>query len=99
MTVKILTRLPVTRHPIILPACRNQYGVSRCRRAGRNESLREGEGYFYFGGGEAVNWLSNTVHAKKLSDLTLEQWLKEFDKLVETNKKLERSMVPRKIRK
>jgi len=66
------------------------------RDRGRDESLREGEGYFYFGGGEAVNWLSNTVHAKKLSDLTLEQWLKEFDKLVETNKKLERSMVPRK---
>jgi hypothetical protein len=28
------------------------------RVGGRNESLREGEGYFYFGGGEAVNWLS-----------------------------------------
>jgi hypothetical protein len=25
------------------------------RARGRDESLREGEGYFYFGGGEAVN--------------------------------------------
>jgi hypothetical protein len=37
-----------------------------------------------------VDWLSNTVQVKTLSDLTLEQWLKEFDKQVDTNKKLER---------
>jgi len=66
------------------------------RDRGRDESLREGEGYFYFGGEEAVNWLSNTVRVRKLSELTLVQWLAEFDKLVETNKKLERSMVPAK---
>jgi len=31
------------------------------RARGRDESLREGEGYFYFGGGEAVNWLTSSV--------------------------------------
>jgi hypothetical protein len=67
------------------------------RARGRDESLREGEGYFYFGGGEAVNWLSTSVMVKKLSDLTLEQWLAEFDKLLANEKKLRKSMqVPRK---
>jgi hypothetical protein len=67
------------------------------RARGRDESLREGEGYFYFGGGEAVNWLSTSVMVKKLSDLTLEQWLAEFDKLLANEKKLRTSMqVPRK---
>jgi hypothetical protein len=67
------------------------------RARGRDESLREGEGYFYFGGGEAVNWLSTSVMVKKLSDLTLERWLAEFDKLLANEKKLRKSMqVPRK---
>ena len=62
------------------------------RARGRDESLREGGGYFYFGGGEAVNWLSSSVMVKKISDLTLEEWLKEFDKLVATDKKVRKSM-------
>jgi hypothetical protein len=60
------------------------------RARGRDESLREGEDYFYFGGGEAVNWLTSSVMVRRISDLTLEQWLKEFDSLLERNKKLER---------
>lgn len=60
------------------------------RERGRDESLRPGDGYFYFGGGEAVNWLSNSVRVKHLSDLTLEQWLVEFDKLLKIDKKLHR---------
>jgi hypothetical protein len=67
------------------------------RALGREESLREGEGYFYFGGGEAVNWLTSSVMVRRISDLTLEQWLKEFDSLLERNKKLER-MERRQIR-
>jgi hypothetical protein len=62
------------------------------RARGRDESLREGEGYFYFGGGEAVNWLSSSVMVKRISDLTLEQWLKEFDSLLERDKKVRRQM-------
>jgi hypothetical protein len=41
------------------------------RSRGRDESLREGEGFFYFGGGEAVNWLTSSVMVKKISGLTL----------------------------
>jgi hypothetical protein len=62
------------------------------RERGRDESLREGEGYFYFGGGEAVNWLSPTVMVKKLSDLSLQEWLKEFDRILENEKNITRSM-------
>lgn len=58
------------------------------RKRGRDESLRPGDGYFYFGGREAVNWLSNSVRVKRLSDLTLEQWLEKFDELLKLDKKL-----------
>jgi hypothetical protein len=60
----------------------------KLRERGRDESLRDGGGYFYFGGGEAVNWLTNSVRVRQLSDLTLEQWLEEFDKLLKIDKKL-----------
>ena len=63
------------------------------RARGRDESLREGDGYFYFGGGQAVDWLSSSVMVRRLSDLTLEQWLKEFDSLLEREKKVRRQMV------
>ncbi len=58
------------------------------RERERDESLRPGDGYFYFGGGEAVNWLTNSVRVQRLSDLTLEQWLGEFDKLLKLDKQL-----------
>ena len=62
------------------------------RARGRDESLREGDGYFYFGGGEAVGWLTSTVIVKRISDLTLEQWLQKFDSLLEQENKLRRQM-------
>ncbi len=58
------------------------------RKRGRDESLRPGDGYFYFGGGEAVNWLTNSVRVQRLSDLTLERWLEEFEKLLKLDKRL-----------
>ncbi|MGC2769865.1 MAG: hypothetical protein WB607_30520 [Candidatus Acidiferrum sp.] len=63
------------------------------RARGRDESLRDGEGYFYFGGGEAVHWLSSSVMVRRISDLTLEQWLEKFDSLLEGEKKVRRQMV------
>jgi hypothetical protein len=42
------------------------------RARGRDESLYPGEGYFFFGGGDAVHWLSASVMVKRISDLTLE---------------------------
>ena len=60
----------------------------KLRERGRDESLRPGDGHFYFGGGEAVNWLANSVQVERLSDLTLKQWLNEFEKLRKLDKKL-----------
>lgn len=60
----------------------------KLRERGRDESLRDGGGYFYFGGGEAVNWLTNSVRVKQVSDLTLDQWLEEVDKLLKLDKKV-----------
>jgi hypothetical protein len=68
------------------------------RARGRDESLREGDGYFYFGGGDAVNWLSSSVMVKKLSDLTLDQWLAEFNALLERENKLRKQMTARSDR-
>ena len=51
--------------------------------------IDKGDGYFYFWGGEATNWLDRTVNVPKVSSLTLEQWMGEFDKL----KKLNHSML------
>ena len=62
------------------------------RARGRDESLREGDGYFYFGGGDAVHWLSSSVMVRRLNDLSLEQWLAEFDKLSERDDKLRGQM-------
>jgi hypothetical protein len=62
------------------------------RARGRDESLREGDGFFYFGGGEAVNWLTSSVMVKKTSDLTLEQWLNTFDSLLERDQQLRKQM-------
>lgn len=69
------------------------------RARGRDESLREGEGYFYFGGGEAVNWLSSSVMVRRISELTLEQWLAEFDKLLGQDKKLRTQMSHERVAK
>jgi hypothetical protein len=63
------------------------------RARGRDESLRRGgPHYFYFGGGEAVHWFSSSVMVARLSDLTVEQWIQEFDKLVANEKKLRKRM-------
>jgi hypothetical protein len=63
------------------------------RARGRDESLRRGgPHYFYFGGGEAVHWLSSSVMMSRLSDLTVKQWIQEFDKLLANEKKLRKSM-------
>jgi hypothetical protein len=62
------------------------------RARGRDESLYPGDGYFFFGGGDAVHWLSSSVMVKKISDLTLDEWLARFDELLERNKKLRSQM-------
>jgi len=50
--------------------------------------LSKGDGYFYFRGGEAAEWLDKTVRAPTLSSLTLAQWLDEFQRLKKLNQEI-----------
>lgn len=43
--------------------------------------LVRGEGYFYFFGGDSASWEQSGVYVNRLNDLTLEQWLDEFNYL------------------
>jgi hypothetical protein len=65
------------------------------RRLGHDVHLDKGDGYFYFWKGDANNWLDRTVNVPKVSSLTLEQWIAEYDRL----KKLNGENVVRKVPK
>lgn len=54
-------------------------------KRGVGARLEKGEGYFYFFGGEASDWLDKTVNAPSLSNLSLEQWIMEFERLAKLN--------------
>jgi hypothetical protein len=47
-----------------------------------------GEGYFYFSGGEATDWLDRTGWVFTLHSLTLEQWIEQCRVLREKNRAL-----------
>jgi hypothetical protein len=46
-----------------------------------------------------VNWLTSSVMVKKISDLTLEQWLNTFDSLFERDKELRKQMAATTVAK
>ena len=50
-------------------------------KRGSGARLEKGDGYFYFSGGEATDWLDRTVNAHSLGSLSLDQWMAEFDRL------------------
>ena len=52
---------------------------------------RGGPGYFYFLTGEAAGWLDRTVRVTKVSSLTLEQWIGEFERLRKVNAEIMKS--------
>ena len=54
-------------------------------RLGFHAVLTKGEGYFYFRGGEAADWLDRTVHVPTLQSLTLEQWVGQYLELKAKN--------------
>ena len=57
-------------------------------KRGSGARLEKGDGYFYFSGGEAADWLDRTVNAPNLSSLSLNRWTAEFDRLKELNKEI-----------
>jgi hypothetical protein len=44
----------------------------------------------------ANNWLDRTVNVPKVSSLTLEQWIDEFNRLKKANEKMLAGKVPKK---
>ena len=54
-------------------------------KRGHTVVLENGGGYFYFVGAEAAGWLDKTVRVPKVSSLTLDQWIAEFDRLKKLN--------------
>jgi hypothetical protein len=42
------------------------------RKEAPGAQLEKGDGYFYFSGGEAADWLDRTVNAHSLSSLSLD---------------------------
>jgi hypothetical protein len=64
--------------------------------AKRGVRLEKASGYFYFMGGEAANWLDRTVRVPKVSSLTLEQWLGEFERLRKLNGEIMKAKPRRK---
>jgi hypothetical protein len=46
--------------------------------AGIKDELVKGKDYFYFWGDKASEWHSSSVMVPRLSDLTVEEWVKEY---------------------
>jgi hypothetical protein len=69
---------------------------SELAKRGHNTLLQKGSGYFYFRGGEAGGWLDKTVRVPKVSSLTLEQWLGEFERLRKLNGEIMKAKPRRK---
>jgi len=65
---------------------------SELEQRGSQAVLAKGDGYFYFWGGEAADWLDRTVRVPTLDSLTLDQWMEEFQKLKDKNRQLMRSV-------
>jgi len=60
-------------------------------KQGHTARLEHGDGYFYFLGGNSADWLDRTVSVPKVSSLTLDQWIEEFDKLKKLNAEIFRA--------
>lgn len=60
-------------------------------KRGHTARLEKAGPYFYFFGGEAADWLDRTVQVSKVSTLTLEQWVEEFDKVKKRNAEIFRA--------
>jgi catechol 2,3-dioxygenase-like lactoylglutathione lyase family enzyme len=55
------------------------------QRLGSSAVLTKGEGYFYFQGGEATDWLDRSIRVATLHSLTLDQWMEQYRKLKAKN--------------
>jgi hypothetical protein len=68
---------------ITLPAVNRELA-----KRGHRAMLTKVDGYFYFRGGEATDWLDRTVQVPTLNSLTIEQWLAAFADLKKKNQQI-----------
>lgn len=54
---------------------------SALRRAGHEERLVRGEGYYYFADGAAHTWPQSGVYVYRVGELSVDQWLAQRDAL------------------
>jgi hypothetical protein len=64
-------------------------------RLGHKAELVKGEGYFFFRGGETVNWFDRSVAVRTINSLTLKQWIAEFRRLKALNEQIIATVKPR----
>jgi len=55
------------------------------KKQGYDTKLVKGEEYFYFVGKEAWNFSCQSVYVPRLNDLSLEQWVKEYEEKLKGN--------------
>ena len=58
---------------------------------GYDAMLVKGGGYFFFRGAEPNAWLDRTVPVARVSDLTLQQWVRAFQQLKQKNAEIRRA--------
>ena len=51
-------------------------------------TLVKASGYFYFEGKEPATWLDRTVRVVRISDLSLEAWIAEYENLKKRNQEM-----------
>lgn len=52
-------------------------------RGHKGIELVKGEGYFWFTGGETASFRSSSVYVFRLSHLTLDEWVQEYENMLE----------------
>jgi hypothetical protein len=62
--------------------------TAELQRLGNEARLESGGGYFYFVVLKPAAWLDKTVKVPKVSSLTLEQWVAEYERLKKLNEKI-----------
>jgi len=59
---------------------------SELERLSSHAVLAKGDGYFYFSGRKATDWLDRTARVRTVHSLTLEQWIGQYRVLSEKNR-------------
>jgi hypothetical protein len=65
---------------------------------GHSAQMEKGDGYFYFSGADATDWLDRTVKVPILNSRTLDQRVDEFQRLKNLNEGMLRPPVKKKRR-